>query len=96
MIHNTFSRKRFLVKRFISPLTSLKTPVREINKTYHKNLKFSLIISVMVFVVLLQVTPKKLQIGYGLPDVQQIELIADDITPPTNALDMLKVIRDMY
>ena len=86
----TFPRKRFLVKKFISPMTSLKTPVIEINRTYRKSLKFTFMISLLVFVVLFQAIPKKMQLGSGVPDAEQIDLIAEDITPRTQQLTQVQ------
>ncbi len=81
-----FPPKRFLVIKFISPMTSFQTPVSQINRKHRKKLKFTFMISIFALIVTFQIFPKKMQMGTGTPDKNDLELIAEDITPRTQQL----------
>lgn len=86
IINKSFPRKSLFTRHFISPLTSLKTPVKEIDKKYSQSLKVTLLASILVFLAVFQLLPKKFQLAADQVMNENIELIAEDITPRTEQL----------
>jgi protein TonB len=74
-----FPQKRLFTHRFISPLTSLMNPRVEINRTYKKELKISLIVSLFFLLFVFNVLPKQLIVFKGKAEVETIDLVVEDI-----------------
>jgi protein TonB len=79
----TFATKSLLSRRFISPLTSLSTSTKELNGGYARRLQLTLIAILLVTIGLFHILPKKFLLASETTDIESIDLIAEELPPPT-------------
>ena len=87
ILNKTFPRKQMLNRGFINPSTSLMTSVKEMDRTYHVGLRRTLIFSTLMLICLFQVLPKKIQLNLNPTEPELLELIAEELPPPTKHLN---------
>lgn len=83
ILNKTFPRKQMLNRGFINPSTSLMTSVKELDRAYHVMLRRTLIFSTLALICLFQVLPKKMQLNLNPAEPELVELIAEELPPPT-------------
>ena len=85
-ISREFPQKRLFTHRFISPLTSLMQSKDELNKAYKIKLKTSMITSLALLLIIINVLPKQLKLSNKIAEVETINLGVEDI-PRTEQID---------
>lgn len=86
---NNFLRRQIVAKKFISPLTSIKTPFEVLDKGYRNTLQLALVGSLLFHIGLFGLSPKKLNFSAKSPEIASVELVAEEITPPTEQQSQL-------
>ena len=80
-----FPRKRLFTHHFVSPLTSLMTPVKELDGRYKYRLKRALIVGILFQLFFFQFFPKKFIDDSEFIEIQPIDIIIENV-PQTEQL----------
>lgn len=81
-----FPKKRLFTHRFTSPYTSIMSSRVEANRTYKKEFKISVLISLALLLLIFNIFPKQLIGTSGAVEVETVDLVVEEI-PRTEQID---------